>query len=106
VVFAANSRYAATPTATLTDASGTPIVYLARRLVPQPSAFSLLRYHTVVSSESGRLDNIAAGELGDPELFWRLCDANGALDPAELTATVGRQLRITLPVGIPSLTNA
>jgi hypothetical protein len=72
----------------------------------QPSALSLLRYHTVVSSESGRLDNIAASELGDPELFWRMCDANGALDPAELTATVGRQLRVTLPAGIPSMPNA
>jgi hypothetical protein len=106
MTFGANSRYQTTPTATLTDASGTQIVYLERRVVPQPSAFSLLRYHTVVSSESARLDNIAAGELGDPELFWRLCDANGALDPAELTATVGRQLRITLPAGIPSMTNA
>jgi hypothetical protein len=106
MVFAANSRYQTTPTATFTDPSGAQIPYLQRRLVPQPSALSLLRYHTVGSSESGRLDNIAAGELGDPELFWRLCDANGALDPAELTATVGRQLRITLPAGIPSAPNA
>ena len=106
MTFAANSRYLLTPTATLTAASGEQIVYLARRLVPQPSALSLLRYHTVVSSESGRLDNIAAAELGDPELFWRMCDANGALDPAELTATVGRQLRVTLPAGIPSMPNA
>jgi hypothetical protein len=106
MTFAANSRYQLTPTATLTAASGEQIVYLQRRFVPQPSALSLLRYHTVVSSESGRLDNIAASELGDPELFWRMCDANGALDPAELTATVGRQLRVTLPAGIPSMPNA
>ena len=106
MTFAANSRYQTTPTATLTDAAGTQIVYLQRRFVPQPSAFSLLRYHTVVGSESARLDNIAAGELGDPELFWRLCDANGALDPGELTATVGRALRITLPAGIPGMPNA
>ncbi len=106
MVFAANSRYQTTPTVTLTDVSGAQIPYLQRRIVPQPSSFSLLRYHAVVGSESGRLDNIAAGELGDPELFWRLCDANGALDPAELTATVGRQLRVTLPAGIPGVSNA
>jgi hypothetical protein len=100
MTFAANSRYQTTPTTTLTDASGTQIVYLQRRLVAQPASFRLLRFHGVVSSESGRLDNIAAGELGDPELFWRLCDANGALDPAELTATIGRRLRIALPAGI------
>jgi hypothetical protein len=106
MTFAPNSRYQTTPTATFTDAAGTQIVYLQRRFVPQPSAFSLLRYHTVVGSESARLDNIAAGELGDPELFWRLCDANGALDPGELTATVGRVLRITLPAGIPGMPHA
>jgi hypothetical protein len=106
VTFAANSRYQTTPAATLTDASGAQIPYLQRRFVPQPSSLSALRLHTVVSSESGRPDNIAAGELGDPELFWRLCDANGVLDPAELTATVGRQLRITLPAGIPRMPNA
>jgi hypothetical protein len=105
MTFAPNSRYQTTPTATLTGASGEQIPYLQRRFVPQPSSFSLLRLHTVVASEAGRPDNIAAGELGDPELFWRLCDANGALDPAELTATVGRQLRITLPAGIPSMPN-
>jgi hypothetical protein len=103
MVFAANSRYAATPTTSLTDASGTQIPYLQRRFASQPAAFSVLRFHTVVASEVGRYDNIAAGELGDPELFWRLCDANGALDPAELTASVGRVLVITLPAGIPAI---
>ena len=103
MTFGANSRYQTTPTTTLTGASGTQIVYLQRRFLPQPAAFSLLRYHSVVGAESGRPDNIAATELGDPELFWRLCDANGVLDPAELTATVGRQLRLTLPAGIPSM---
>lgn len=105
MVFGANSRYAATATSTLTDDTGTH-AYLLRRFVPQPAALSVLRYHTVVSSESARLDNIAAVELGDPELFWRLCDANSALDPAELTADVGRRLRITLPFGIPSQISA
>ena len=50
--------------------------------------------HTVLSQ-------IAAQELGDSELFWRLCDANGALRPDELTAEPGRAIRITLPEGIP-----
>jgi hypothetical protein len=34
-------------------------------------------------------------------LSWRLCDANGAMRPDELTETPGRRLRITLPEGIP-----
>ncbi|MGH7229842.1 MAG: LysM domain-containing protein, partial [Nitrospiraceae bacterium] len=39
--------------------------------------------------------------VGDPEQFWRLCDANAAMRPEELTGIIGRVLRITLPEGIP-----
>ncbi len=51
-------------------------------------------------TQGERLDNIAATFLGDPELFWRLADANRAMQPEELVQTVGRRLRITLPEGI------
>jgi len=34
------------------------------------------------------------------DLFWRLCDANRAVQPAELTAEVGETIDITLPEGI------
>ena len=44
--------------------------------------------------------------LGDPEQFWRVCDANRAMRPDELTETIGRRLRITLPEGIPGAPNA
>jgi len=44
--------------------------------------------------------------LGDPELFWRVCDANRAMRPDELTETIGRRLRITLPEGIPATPGA
>ena len=50
--------------------------------------------------QGDRLDNIAARYLGDPELFWRLCDANVALRPTELTETIGRRILITLPEGM------
>ena len=33
----------------------------------------------------------------DPELFWRLCDANGVARPAELTDTPGARLRVPNP---------
>jgi hypothetical protein len=54
--------------------------------------------HAVVAAD--RLDNLAARYLGDPEQFWRLCDANRALQPAELTQRIGQRLKITLPDGI------
>jgi hypothetical protein len=64
----------------------------------------LLQEHVV--TEGDRLDNIAAKYLGDPEQFWRVCDANGAMLPDELIETIGRRLRITLPEGVPGAPNA
>lgn len=93
------SRYAGIATAELQRADGKTIVYLRRRFIPSPDRFDLLMEYTVVGGD--RLDNIAAELLGDPELFWRLADANRAMRPEELTETVGRRLRITLPEGIP-----
>jgi hypothetical protein len=103
-LFPPNSRYHGIATATLLTPEGQSMVYLQRRLVPPPEQFALLQEHTVADGD--RLDNLAAQYLGDPELFWQLCDANTALRPEELTDTVGRTLRITLPAGIPGASNA
>ena len=61
-------------------------------------------YNAVVDGE--RLDTIASEHLGDPEQFWRIADANNAIDPQELLQRIGRRLRITLPEGIPGTPNA
>ena len=95
---APGSRYYALATALLTTAAGVEIPYLQRRFLPPPESLALLTTHSVAAGE--RLDRIAALYLGDPEQFWRLCDANRAMRPEELTAVVGRRLRITLPAGI------
>lgn len=97
-LFAPASRYYGIDTLNYVAPDGTTIVYIRRRFVPPPENFQLLQLHTVVQGE--RLDNIATQFLGDPTLFWRLCDANNAMRPEELTATVGRQLKITLPNGV------
>jgi hypothetical protein len=97
-LFSPTSRYAGIETVKLFTAEGEEILYIRRRFVPQPERFSLLREHVVTQGD--RLDNVAAQELGDPELFWRLCDANRALRPDELTEEIGRRLRITLPEGL------
>jgi len=102
--FPITSRYNGIATATLQTPGGKPIIYLMRRFVPSPDRFALLQLHTVTQAE--RLDNIAAQYLGDPTAFWRICDANNAMRPDQLTETLGRQLRITLPEGIPLQTNA
>ena len=97
--FPPNSRYYTTPTATLTTPDRRQITYLLRRFVPPPELFATLREHVV--EQGDRLDRLAAEHLGDPELYYRLCDANRALRPNELTDTVGRRIAITLPEGVP-----
>ncbi len=102
--FPPNSRYHGIDAATVATAGGKTIAYLRRRFIPPPERFALLQEHTVTQSD--RLDLLAAQYLGDPEQFWRLCDANTAMRPDELTETIGRRLRITLPEGIPGVPNA
>lgn len=102
--FPPTSRYAGIETATLEDAAGNTTIYLKRRFVPPPERFFLLQEHVVKQNE--RLDNITTQYLDDPEQFWRICDANRAMRPDELTETIGRRLRITLPEGIPGTPNA
>src|SRR5215468_1091331 len=97
-LFTSTSRYYGLDTETLTAAGGRTIVYIKRRFLPSPDQFQLLQQHLIVQGE--RLDNLAAKFLGDPELFWRLADANGVMRPEELVQTVGRILKITLPQGV------
>ena len=105
-IFPITSRYYASEITALTldDADETKIAYLRRRFCPSPDKFALLSEHVVLQNE--RLDNITAHYLGDPEQFWRIADANVALRPDELTETIGRRLRITLPEGIPGVSSA
>lgn len=104
MLFPPTSRYHNIGTATLEASDGKTVIYLKRRFVPPPERFALLQEHVVVQGD--RLDNITARYLGDPEQFWRVCDANGAMRPDELTEEIGRRLRITLPEGIPGIPNA
>jgi len=99
-LFPPTSRYYGLATTALTTADGRTLSYLTRRFVPQPERFALLKEHAVVQND--RLDNLSAKYFGDPELYWRLCDANNAIRPEELTETIGHRLRITMPEGIPA----
>lgn len=101
--FPPTSRYHETPVAKLARADGREVAYLTRRFVPPPERFALIQEHAVSAGE--RLDHIAARYLGDPEQFWRICDANGALRPDDLLEPPGRRLRITLPEDIPGETH-
>lgn len=99
MTFVPTSRYHGLDTAQFVAPDGRAVVYVRRRFLPPPERLALLQEHEV--SEGDRLDRITARYLGDPEQFWRVCDANRAMRPDELTEVVGRHLRITLPDGIP-----
>ena len=103
-IYAANSRYTQTAIKTFTLDDGREVNYLARRLLPQPDELARFAAYTVVGGD--RLDTIAARAFGDPQLFWRIVDGNRQLQPLELTAVIGRELRLTLPFGMPGVFGA
>ena len=106
VVFPTDSRYYGTGILQYALPNGQSIAYLQRRIVPQPGSpnYATIAQYTV--HQGDRLDLIAAKYLGDPLVFWLLCDANGAIRPDDLVATPGKLLNITTPQGVPGGTGA
>jgi len=97
------SRYAAMGTATSSLPGQGEVVFLQRRWLPMGNQMTELERYQV--GERDRLDLIAARRLGDSEQWWRVADANDALVPSELEEPQ-RELRITLPDGIPGASDA
>ena len=90
-----DSRYHHLRTATHTFADGRRVTYLLRRFLPGTRTLPVLTEVTVVDGD--RIDLITARVLGDPLQFWRVADANEALNPFELTARPGALLRVAVP---------
>ena len=101
--FPSTSRYSGLGTESMSLPDGRTVAYVRRRIVPRPERFALQQWHAVV--ERDRLDNLAHRYLGDPEQYWRLCDANGALRPDALVETIGSRVRVTLPEGLTGTTH-
>lgn len=91
-----DSRYAGTPITTRTLSDGRTVSYLRRRFVPPPNGRGTWQEHEVTPTD--RLDSLAATAYGDPELWWRIADANRAHDPDDLLER-GVVLRIGTPDG-------
>ena len=94
----AGSRYQNTGTYAVKKADGQVVTALKP---PLPGA-AIVRGYLRRRAEAQRLDIVANYYLKDATAFWKLCDANNAIRPDELTETVGRRLRITMPDGIPA----
>lgn len=94
-MFDPTSRYYRIPESTLRTADGREIVYKQRRFLPDGNQMQTLSEVRVRPED--RLDLIAARAYGQPEQFWRICDANDAIDPFVLTDESGETLRVPIP---------
>ena len=91
-MFFRGSRYEPVPEAQLITSEGRTIRYKRVRFIPDAPG-SLAQQ----VNQGDRLDLISYRIYKDPEQFWRICDANLALLPEELTAEPGRRLLIPVP---------
>lgn len=98
-MFEPTSRYAGVPTAKTRLADGREVAYKRRRFLPPSESLPLLGEVQVRQEE--RVDQLTARTLRDPEQFWRLADANDAMDPAELEEP-GRRLAVPVPTPEPA----
>lgn len=94
-MFEHTSRYFRIKTATCKTPDGRPITYVQRRFLPQGERLPLLVEVTVTDGD--RLDLITNRTLGDPEQFWRVADANNAMNPFDLTEEPGAIVRVPIP---------
>lgn len=94
-MFDRRSRYHELPELHYTDERGNTLVYKARRLLSRDPHRPVL--WEVEVNDGERPDLLAARTLRQPELFWRVCDANDVMQPFELTSRSGRRVRILMP---------
>jgi hypothetical protein len=94
-VFESNSRYAGLPVLYWQGPDGRAIPYVGRRFCPQGGVLPLLVEVTTIQGQ--RLDQLATQTLGDALQYWRICDANDAMNPAALAGVPGRRLRVPVP---------
>lgn len=96
MTFDPSSRYARLPVDQVRLPDGRVASCVRRRFLPQGASLGAVAEVAPLSDE--RVDQLAARTVGDPERFWRLADANDAMDPREL-ADPARRVRVPLPEG-------
>ena len=94
-MFEPTSRYFDVATATYVQPDGRVLAYKRRRILPRGETMPVLVELTVAQGE--RLDMLSTRALGDPEQYWRICDANNAMYPPDVVATDGSRVRVPVP---------
>jgi hypothetical protein len=90
-MFFKGSRYENVETNIIKDSKGREIRYKKVRFMPEIDA---PMGHIVLQGD--RLDNLAHQFFDDPQLFWKICDANMAMWPDDLVGVVGKIVLIPL----------
>jgi hypothetical protein len=90
-MFLSNSRYASTPTEQTTTPDGRTVTSVVLRH-PAPASGD---GYTV--KDNDRLDLIANERLSDDTAFWRVADANTALQAKDLVASAGDVILVPKP---------
>ena len=93
-MFFTGSRYEPISEAEMEVSGGRTIRYKRMRFIPEIGGTLTVRVR-----EGERPDLLAHRILGDPEWFWRLCDANKVCRPADLAAPAGRLVVVPGPGG-------
>jgi len=93
-MFDFTSRYARQEVAAYFAPNGSEISYARRRWLPAGAALPLLAEVTFQSFD--RLDLVTYRALANPLQYWRVADANDALNPFDLEVP-GRVLRVPVP---------
>ena len=93
-MFFRGSRYETVPDAEIVDPFGRTIRYKRMRFIPPVQGRAGEKV-----LDGDRPDLVAFRVLGDPEQFWRLCDMNRVMAPADLTAVGGRRILSPSPGG-------
>lgn len=95
-MFEPTSRYASIETSTMKLDDGTEVSFVRRRFVPSPDSLQIIGQTRTVQGD--RMDTVTARTLGEPLAFWRVADANEAMDPFDLVDEIDRTLNIPMPM--------
>lgn len=90
-----DGRYARSEQRSRIGADGRPIVYLARRFLPDPATLTIAGVAAMAPGE--RIDLFSARVQGVSTAWWRIADARALIDPAELEDPPLQRLKVPLP---------
>ena len=91
-----DSRYRDNEDQVIDRENGEQAVYRQRRLLPLPSDHQIIQ--AVERGAEERLDLLSYRTVGSSRHFWQLCDANGVMNPREMTSEPRNVVLIPAPL--------